>query len=833
MQYTSNDNIFTLKQYAVIASTNPSSDLLYETYDEARAREIYNAADHNDFEGYNYGTAVLQVRDKKYKLIEENLEDFPFEDYYDDETTYELLDESDYEDIETREVARPNEQSDKLLSEVQLYVKTKYGGGKYSAISVFEEAPADPDFPEILGAIQLRIADHSENVNNNDRFGGSDFYLSVVIADVDATSGKFSQSMYDRRRNEKEIYFTSDDQFDGVIEEIEDEIQQAREYIWDKSKKYAKGGRMKTIKHGTITHGPSHAEGGIKVFNKSTETILEVEGGEGVVNKKSMASSRKVKLNGQELSICEAVSKLNEMEGGVRFDCDKVEDRRYLSRLMRGGKLEKGERTDQEYKEYLESVFAERPVTKMKKGGTTPVYSLESFGLKKKFKGTVEDQFEQLKKKSLNFCEAQPELCQSSLDIQRKDMPQIYEDSIPEYVDYLSENGIETTYARGVSVDQLKPTQKDISLERMERMYKRLINGLYTDDSGKLLNPLKRTVLATKDGYLLDGHHRWALNIFLHPKNQVDVLYINADIDNLVEVSKRFQNVSFETFEFGGRINAQTRKSYKYKSSLLDKSIEVMPLWANLKGQFSTTQNGFTVKIAKSYFATNNRFQLLQILKSVFPFSSYDIQPDGPNVYTATLAYVAGRPSLDRNGRVIVTEIAKSFVISVIFYPQGIKAGDADNIDFLESVLKAIEQSTDSGQKIIRQGQQAAVNQTTQSQQAPQTSTSNKGLQPNGNKLYDYFPLKFNQELFIPITLIDNFTNPKPSEYFGMTVKLPSSISEATYQDIELQLVNKLFRRFYIKALSVAEYNNGTNSFGNELFWLVKKGSLGTCFIVK
>jgi len=84
-----------------------------------------------------------------------------------------------------------------------------------------------------------------------------------------------------------------------------------------RTNRFAKGG---------VTKGASHEKGGIKFRVKSTGQMVELEGGEGVINKAVMSSASKVRLNGEELTPCEAASKLNQMKGGgVPFDCDKFE----------------------------------------------------------------------------------------------------------------------------------------------------------------------------------------------------------------------------------------------------------------------------------------------------------------------------------------------------------------------------------------------------------------------------------------------------------------------------------------------------------------------------
>jgi len=117
---------------------------------------------------------------------------------------------------------------------------------------------------------------------------------------------------------------------------------------------------MKKVNKGGITYGNSHEKGGIPVKNSSTGQMLEVEGGEGIVNKRSMASDKMVKINGKEMTICEAVSQLNQMEGGVRFSCDDVEHRQFIEEMAQGGELERGKRTEKEHIETLRKLYEKR-----------------------------------------------------------------------------------------------------------------------------------------------------------------------------------------------------------------------------------------------------------------------------------------------------------------------------------------------------------------------------------------------------------------------------------------------------------------------------------------
>lgn len=125
----------------------------------------------------------------------------------------------------------------------------------------------------------------------------------------------------------------------------------------DKSIMFNDGGNMKKVDSGGITYGASHKEGGIPVKNASTGEMLEVEGGEGIVNKRSMASDKMVKMNGKQMTICEAVSHLNQMEGGVKFSCDDVKHKQFIEEMELGGELERGKRTEKEHIATLMDIY--------------------------------------------------------------------------------------------------------------------------------------------------------------------------------------------------------------------------------------------------------------------------------------------------------------------------------------------------------------------------------------------------------------------------------------------------------------------------------------------
>ena len=81
---------------------------------------------------------------------------------------------------------------------------------------------------------------------------------------------------------------------------------------------------------GGITKGKSHAEGGMPMVVKSTGQKVELEGGEGVINKKNMADTKLHDYEGNKLTKCEIASEINSDSGnGVKIDCDDVKGKKY------------------------------------------------------------------------------------------------------------------------------------------------------------------------------------------------------------------------------------------------------------------------------------------------------------------------------------------------------------------------------------------------------------------------------------------------------------------------------------------------------------------------
>ena len=128
-----------------------------------------------------------------------------------------------------------------------------------------------------------------------------------------------------------------------------------------------------------------------------------------------------------------------------------------------------------------------------------------------------------------------------TLDIDRKDMPQVKSSDMKDFIKYLRTNGI-TTNKKLVDPSKLKATQG--------QFHKQKISDLMTAIEDGKLN--KEPILISKDNYVIDGHHRWLA--FSNLGRDLTVYQVNTTADNLIDLMKAypksFTEKLYEAFEY-------------------------------------------------------------------------------------------------------------------------------------------------------------------------------------------------------------------------------------------------------------------------------------------
>jgi hypothetical protein len=129
-------------------------------------------------------------------------------------------------------------------------------------------------------------------------------------------------------------------------------------------------------------------------------------------------------------------------------------------------------------------------------------------------------------KDPLDMCTQSKTFCKGSKDIPRKLMPQIYDAAA-------FAKTIKTKYGVGShrtkkSMNGLRPSQNEINEERVDSVIK--------DIKAKKLSH-KNPIVVSEDGFIVDGHHRWAAYKKHNPELKIPVLVVEAPIKDALGLS--------------------------------------------------------------------------------------------------------------------------------------------------------------------------------------------------------------------------------------------------------------------------------------------------------
>lgn len=109
----------------------------------------------------------------------------------------------------------------------------------------------------------------------------------------------------------------------------------------------------------------------------------------------------------------------------------------------------------------------------------------------------------------------------------REMLPQIPKDQINKFIEFLGEHGIEVKSGK-IAASKLKPIQKHVNVEKVEHM---------KQDP----KTLKQPCIISKDGCVLDGHHRWVANKELDENMPMNVIMCMCSIKELVSLGHQFE----------------------------------------------------------------------------------------------------------------------------------------------------------------------------------------------------------------------------------------------------------------------------------------------------
>lgn len=124
-------------------------------------------------------------------------------------------------------------------------------------------------------------------------------------------------------------------------------------------------------------------------------------------------------------------------------------------------------------------------------------------------------------------------------------------------IDHFKKNGVKTKKSKA-PVGMLKATQSEIKAEKTYGMADSYLKGKFPN--------IGDSVVVSRDGHILDGHHRWAAMLTVDPSREMNVQVIDMDMDDLLREAQSVPGVYKANFE-GAPLEEDEQKKYKSESS--------------------------------------------------------------------------------------------------------------------------------------------------------------------------------------------------------------------------------------------------------------------------
>lgn len=196
--------------------------------------------------------------------------------------------------------------------------------------------------------------------------------------------------------------------------------------------------------------------------------------------------------------------------------------------------------------------------------------------------------------KSADVCKLSPPVCKGNLGLTRDKMPQIEGDKtvkqmlagddqekkkgqamvnagadpdsdetiVQHMLKHFEKNGVKSAVTK-VPVGALKATQKEIQAGKTFGMANAHLTGK-NPKTGEPFSLLKggNKILVSRDGHILDGHHRWAAALTIDPELEMDVQVIDMDMKDLLREAQSIPGV-YKADIGGEPLDEAAQKKYK------------------------------------------------------------------------------------------------------------------------------------------------------------------------------------------------------------------------------------------------------------------------------
>lgn len=127
-----------------------------------------------------------------------------------------------------------------------------------------------------------------------------------------------------------------------------------------------------------------------------------------------------------------------------------------------------------------------------------------------------------------------------NMGIPRQEMPQIKSTKVRDFLEGLKGKGIKTEHGEE-EVGRLRATQSGVHASKVLDLMK-----------PELMEHLQKPVLVSNDGYILDGHHRWAALRAMNPKHKIGTVKVDLPMHELLRHAHSYQGVEYKKAQANG-----------------------------------------------------------------------------------------------------------------------------------------------------------------------------------------------------------------------------------------------------------------------------------------
>ena len=143
----------------------------------------------------------------------------------------------------------------------------------------------------------------------------------------------------------------------------------------------------------------------------------------------------------------------------------------------------------------------------------------------------------------------------ANMGLRREQMPQMPARNKPKFLSEMRLQGVGVA-AQSVDPRTLKPSQADISAAKTGEILKKMRDGSFYD------SPAGR-ILVSKDGFVIDGHHRWAAAAayaFDVPGARLPIIRVGLNAADLIPAARQFgAREGIKTLGFGETLKKAAR----------------------------------------------------------------------------------------------------------------------------------------------------------------------------------------------------------------------------------------------------------------------------------